>query len=60
MEKTDIRKVITGFIIETKQRELLHVLSYSIGYYGSITPEIWEVIVELVFDGTITRTQEPH
>lgn len=49
----EIRENIVSFINETKQPELAYVIHYCIGYYGYITKQIWNVIIELGHENII-------
>lgn len=40
----EIRANIVEFISETKQDDLVSVISYCLGYYGYITKQIWNEI----------------
>ena len=55
MRYTDdqIKTNVTEFIEETKQNDLVAIISFCVGYYGYITKQIWGVITDLKREGTI-------
>ena len=42
-----IRENIQWFVKETNQTELPHVIAFCLGYYGYITKQIWNEIIQL-------------
>lgn len=48
-----IRKEIVSFVERYDEHELRFVISYCIGYYGAITPQIWDVIRDLIREDMI-------
>lgn len=56
MRYTDeqIKDNLTEFMSETTQNDLVAVISFSVGYYGYISKQIWSVITELKREGKIT------
>ena len=57
MSYTDeqIRENILWFAREMSEHRLTLIIPYCIGYYGSITGQVWEVLFTLVLEGTIKR-----
>lgn len=51
--KSNIRKNLVEFVETMKQREARYVLSYCMGYYGTITQNVWDVVNELWAEGVI-------
>lgn len=50
---TEIRENLLWFIDHANQNEIRWVLNYCLGYYGSITKQIWFVIGELEKEGIL-------
>lgn len=49
----EIKRTLLDFIEETQQTELRHVIAFCLGYYGYITKQIWNQIVELLYKDMI-------
>lgn len=48
-----IRENLLWFVEDTNQHELWCVIPFCIGYYGSLTKQIWNVIIQLHVEGVI-------
>ena len=53
-----IKTNLTEFMEETKQNDLVSVISFCVGYYGYITKQIWTVITGLIRERKIII--KPH
>ena len=55
-----IEKNILAFMEDTNQYEIVHVIAYCLGYYGYITNQIWNVILDLKYKKGRIDPQDPH